>query len=241
MSDDQLNAEAADVRASPASDFGITAGTWRTLWVLMICASAVVASAVQIALDRADDGLFAIVLAVAVCGVAAWFDAGTMRVPNPLTYTAILIGLGLSAVVQSCDAAGWTIVNRWIGAPGAVESLQGFGLCAAMGLGCMLLANMGGGDMKLMAAIGAMLGYEATLPVLFNMLSIAAVLAVVNLIWTGRLTAGVQFVAYSLLTLYFLKQRLPEPPPRSRHMPLAVPMLLGLITAQFYPFYTPVL
>lgn len=78
--------------------------------------------------------------------VAVVTDIRSQRIPNFLTFSVILIGIGFHAVTGGVD--------------GLLFSLGGF----ALGLGVLiipyLLGIMGGGDVKLMAAVGACLGVD---------------------------------------------------------------------------------
>lgn len=78
--------------------------------------------------------------------VAVVTDIRSQRIPNYLTFSVILAGFGFHAVTGGLD--------------GLLFSLGGF----ALGLGVLLipylLGIMGGGDVKLMAAVGACLGVD---------------------------------------------------------------------------------
>ena len=86
-----------------------------------------------------------LVLMVSVLVVAASiFDVKTRRIPNPLLVAGLIIGVG------------WHI---WHGGwNGLVASAAGFGLGLALMLPGWLLRFTGGGDVKLLAAVGSMLG-----------------------------------------------------------------------------------
>ncbi len=211
---------------------------WPQVWGLILTL-AVVCSALMAA--RHQTGLFIPILAFIVCMVAAWYDAATAHIPNPLTYTAILLGLGLNA---TASLPGMTAAAQWLGTVGVFDALAGFGLCASIGLACMLVAGMGGGDMKVLAALGALLGFNASATVLIVALAVATVYAVVNLIVAGQLNRVVGFLSLQLLELVYLQRTDAVVAVSKKSIPLAVPLVLGLLLSRvghalgwtFWPF-----
>ena len=109
-----------------------------------------------------------LLLAVAAAG-AVW-DVRSGRVPNELTYTAALAGLVLNALLRP---AGIGIGQAALGL--AVGFLPLFFVYLAGGLG--------GGDVKLMAAVGAFLGPLATAYALLYACLVGAVLSVAVILW----------------------------------------------------------
>lgn len=81
---------------------------------------------------------------MALTGIAAATDAYSRRIPNLLVVAGFLAGLGLNIWL-----AGWV---------GAQQSLMGFGLAVLVYVPLFILRAMGGGDVKLMAAAGAIVG-----------------------------------------------------------------------------------
>jgi prepilin peptidase CpaA len=82
-----------------------------------------------------------VLLVVAVCG-GIW-DLRVRRIPNWLTLPAVLAGIG---------------VNAWLTPRGWLISLAGLACAIAVYLPLYAIDGMGAGDVKLMAAVGAIAG-----------------------------------------------------------------------------------
>jgi prepilin peptidase CpaA len=121
------------------------------------------------------------VAAVAVSAVAAGWDWKTGRIPNWLTYGAIAAG------VLGHTIHGWVMATTKVGLyEGAVSTFGAF-LCSLAPAAMYWKRAMGGGDLKLFAAIGAlcqpMLGLEAQV---YSLLT-AAIMAPARLAYEGKL------------------------------------------------------
>jgi prepilin peptidase CpaA len=110
--------------------------------------------------------------ALAVTLTAAWTDWRTRRIPNWLTMSALVLGLGINAV-----AAGW---------PGAKASLEGAGLAMAVLLPFVIARGLGAGDWKLMIAIGALLGPGMLVVTLLASIFVSGLMAMVHLVRHGK-------------------------------------------------------
>ena len=115
-------------------------------------------------------------IAVAATAVlSAAIDLRTRRIPNVITMSAAGLGLLMAA-------AGWSGIS--VGA-----ALGGF----AVGMLCMLpghlLGRTGGGDVKLFAALGAMLGPDRIFIAFLYTAICGGLLAVVYAVLRGRLHA----------------------------------------------------
>ncbi len=96
------------------------------------------------------DALIPTVL-VAACAAAIWFDVRENRIPNALTLGALAVALALRAV-----------------GPGSLgDGLAGAGVAFAIGLPFFLVGGLGGGDVKLLTAIGALVGLDRIFAALF--------------------------------------------------------------------------
>ena len=100
-------------------------------------------------------------------------DLRWRRIPNWLTYPAAPLAIALHAI-----AGGW---------PEAKVSLEGFGIAFAVFLVFFLLRGLGGGDLKLAAALGALVGVHHLADVIIAVLLINALLAIVLIIAKRRI------------------------------------------------------
>ncbi len=105
--------------------------------------------------------------------IAAFFDTKEKRIPNLLTFPVMLVGLILNIFMNSLN--------------GIMFSFAGFFIGAAVFFIPFALGLMGAGDVKLMAAIGALMGWRfAILSSLFS--AIAGIIVVLGyLIYKKRL------------------------------------------------------
>lgn len=100
---------------------------------------------------------------------AAWIDGKELRVPNWITFPMVLSGLIYSAV----------------GGDGFLAGMTGM----LMGLACLLplyaVGGMGAGDVKLMAGMGAWLGWQITLEAFIVSVVVGAIMAVLMVLFKG--------------------------------------------------------
>src|SRR2546425_11393857 len=82
-----------------------------------------------------------VVIFVALCVIA---DVRTRRIPNAISGSAVLLGITLNTAYQ--------------GTAGLLESLAGLGVTMGVLLWPFAMGGIGGGDVKMMGAIGALLG-----------------------------------------------------------------------------------
>ena len=149
---------------------------------------------------------------------AGWTDWHSRRIPNWLTVPALFVGVGINTL-----ALGWT---------GAKESLLGAGLGLGLVLPFVLLRSLGGGDWKLIGALGAFLGPPRLLNVLLITILTAGLMAVVVIIWKKRightLRNLVRMLA-SLLTLHLPGPELSLDNPDSLKIPFGVAVAVAVV------------
>jgi prepilin peptidase CpaA len=229
--------------AQRAEGFARPTLPWLHVWAILLALAATGTVTSTVASSGKAAGLFIPLLTFVVCLLAAWYDSATERIPNPLTYTAILLGVGINCVATIPALAG---TGHWLGTAGTVESLMGFGLCTSIGLVCMALAGMGGGDMKLLSAVGALLGLSQSVDVLVAALVVGIIYSLINLVLAGRLNRVVSLLSFHLLELVYLKRTDAVATTSKHDIPAAVPLLLGLVITRmglalrwnFWPFGT---
>ncbi len=157
---------------------------------------------------------------------AAWIDGKELKVPNWLTFPMVLTGL----IYGTC-------VGGWAG--------LGFALLGmAVGLATMLpiysVGGMGAGDVKLMAGLGAWLGYEVAWNAFIWTTIVGAIMALVMVAYTGQWKKhiGNFFMIWNELTTIRDPKKLTdiaaERKPRMFLLPYGIPMTVASIAYFFY-------
>jgi prepilin peptidase CpaA len=150
-------------------------------------------------------------LAAAVAGGAACADLRWRRIPNWLTLGSALVGLAL---------------NVWLyGAAGGLTTLGGLALGLALLLPFYVLRAVGAGDVKLLAALGALLGPQALVSVGLYGAVVGGLMSAVILLGRGRL----------MLTLNELVVQRLLPSRSGATAPYAVAIASGVYLAMLFP------
>ena len=153
--------------------------------------------------------------------VAVYTDVRVGKIPNWLTAPAACIGLILNGIDNGPD--------------GVIHSLLGI----AVGLGVFFLSSvfgriLGGGDVKLLMAIGAIQGPTFLLWTIVYMAIIGGVLAVAVSLWRRDFVASLRRLVGGLAMRAFAKVPIDvgEVKPTAR-LPYAIPIALGSLTALY--------
>ncbi|MCU0248107.1 MAG: A24 family peptidase [Bryobacter sp.] len=109
--------------------------------------------------------------------VAAALDVHSRRIPNWLTATGLVAGLAVQFFLS--------------GAVGLRTAALGFGLAVLIYIPLFALRAMGGGDVKLMAALGALLGPERWFAVFLLTAILGGILALAVVFTKGRVAQTV--------------------------------------------------
>jgi len=156
--------------------------------------------------------------ALLVATGAGVLDWRYRRIPNWLTVSGLAAGLAVN-----------TVFYRW---PGLKAALLG----ALLGLGLLLpfvlVRSLGAGDWKLAGALGACLGPRKLLAVLMGTILVAGAMALVVVIWKGRLKRTLWNIARLLGALLSLRMPASEvslDDPQSTKIPFGVAMALTVL------------
>lgn len=142
---------------------------------------------------RAASDLALLVVALA----AGVFDLRTGRIPNLLTYPAILAGF-LLGILQ--------------GPPGFLSAFVGFLVGFAVFAVAFNAGMMGGGDVKLIGAIGALKGFPFVVWVMYYACAVTAVAALAIVTYKGAAIDTLRDVGRTLVSGFTGRGwRLPEP------------------------------
>jgi prepilin peptidase CpaA len=112
-------------------------------------------------------------LAGVIAAVAACTDLRWRRVPNWLTLSAALLGLAVNVALD--------------GLLGGMTAVLGLGLGLALLLPFYMLRAVGAGDVKLLAAFGALLGPQALVSVALYGAVVGGLMSAAILLGRGRL------------------------------------------------------
>lgn len=155
------------------------------------------------------------VLTATIAGILDW---RYRRIPNWLTVSGLVAGIGVNAVLF-----GWA---------GIKSSLLGAVLGLALLLPFALLRSLGAGDWKLAGALGACLGPQQLVTVLMGTILVAGVMALAVVIWKRRLLETLRNIVRMLAALFHLRMPGPEvslDSPQSTKIPLGVAMAFTVL------------
>ena len=153
---------------------------------------------------------------VALCMLG---DVQTRRIPNVLCGSAIVIGMLLNTVHSGTD--------------GLFASAAGLLAAIALLLFPFAMGGLGGGDVKMMAAIGALLGLHAGVTALFVGLAFGGVIMAIHLARLGRLRQTLVTIHAMVLTSFFGRSLEPLRVSAAQQgaiaLPYSVPLGLGTL------------
>lgn len=168
-----------------------------------------------------------ITLAVLICVVATVYDLRTRSIPDRLTFGGMIAGLVVNVVLEAARGGRGDALLM-----AAAMSAAGAGACAILPLAAVIRGKLGGGDLKLFIALGAILGplvgFEAQIYAVVAAFVVAPIFA-----WRkGRLRSALRFVGAQIRrSLRGKKASEPLPEHEVSWMPLAPAILAGVVLA----------
>lgn len=166
-------------------------------------------------------------IALFIVWAAAWVDLRTRRIPNPISLAGI--GLGLLTALELG------------GAEGLMQSLAGLGLGTVLLLPGYLLRSTGAGDVKLTAAVGALLGPKGVLLAFVVAILTGALIGIGYALMAWRLKgARSPFERYGQMLRYlFTTGRVSYVPPAAdeimgQRFAFGVPIAIGTTVAALW-------
>jgi prepilin peptidase CpaA len=146
-----------------------------------------------------------------VLALSVYTELKEKRIPNALTVSGMIAGLAL----------GYLPGGLTLGAS-ALGLLIGFGTLFVF----YVLGGMGGGDVKLMGAVGALAGFPMILSILFHTAIIGGAMALLQLVWKGSLrlrASGGPPIAKDV-------------PPAPLTIPYGLAIAMGAVVSLFFGF-----
>ncbi len=142
--------------------------------------------------------------------VAGIYDIRWRRIPNWLVLPALLVGFALNTFLY--------------GVAGLEDSALGFGIAVATYLPLYLLRGMGAGDVKLAAAIGALVGWGSWVVIFILSGLLGGVLAMVVILAKSRVRKTFSNLGYIVWEMIHLR----PPHLRSEELDIGSPRALKL-------------
>jgi prepilin peptidase CpaA len=162
--------------------------------------------------------------AVLLCGTAAWCDLRYRRIPNAITLPAVVVALCLHGATHS--------------GPGLLLSLAGMVAAAAFVLPGYALGFTGAGDVKLLAAVGALLAFPAAIFVALLSLILGGLLSIAISLWRRNLS-GLFLNTFGMgrwLLARSAGMPVPAPARSSKGVPLGVAIAIATLVVVFSPW-----
>jgi prepilin peptidase CpaA len=162
--------------------------------------------------------LATVVVFVALCVIS---DVRMRRIPNAISLPAMVLGI--------------TLNTARMGTTGLLDSLTGLGVAIGVLLWPFAMGGIGGGDVKMMGAIGALLGPRITLMGLGVGVILGGAIMLCHLARQGRLREKVMGTATmfqaAAMTRSLAPLRVSAAAPGAIALPYSVPLGLGTLAA----------
>lgn len=129
-------------------------------------------------------------LLLLLVALSGFFDLKERKIPNKITLTGILIGILFNIIT-----GGWT---------GLLHSLLGMFAGLAIFFLPFVMGGMGAGDVKLMGAIGALMGWQFLLMTAIYSALVGGIMVLGYLLFKGTLRETMKKMIFSLITILLI-------------------------------------
>lgn len=149
--------------------------------------------------------------------IIAYHDVRYRRIPNPFVLATLAAGVSMNAIVG--------------GMQGLYSSLTGCGLAFVLMFLLHIFGAMGAGDVKLFAAIGAVIGAHLVLPTFLVVVLTGGLLAVVSVVRAGTVVTTMHRVLQIFVGMLpgWQMPKFAVPVDRKYTIPYGVAITLGSI------------
>ena len=147
---------------------------------------------------------------LAFAGVAAALDVRTGLIPNTLTLGGLGVGLVLHVAVHLVDLASNGVVSAALA--GVLNAFLGVVTCGLAPYLLFRVDAIGGGDVKLLAAVGAFVGPMLGLEIELSAFIAMALFSPVRLAYEGKLLGVLSNTLVLIANPFLPKQRRREVP-----------------------------
>ncbi len=162
-------------------------------------------------------------LLIVVLIITSATDLRSHRIPNWLTFSTMIFGLVYYSVT--------------FGIEGFLHSIGGLFFGMALLIAFYLVGGMGAGDVKLLAAVGSLLGPEGVFAAFLGTALIGGIYALIILAAKGYLVDILKRFGLILKTFFITKKFIYIPPPKQEKAPLlcyGVAISLGTLASLAY-------
>jgi prepilin peptidase CpaA len=159
---------------------------------------------------------------IVVLLAAAVYDVRYRRIPNWISVGGVLIGISLNSFL-------------YVGTPGFLFAVKGLGLGFGVYFVLYILHAMGAGDVKLMAAVGALVGWQNWVGIFLITAILGGVMGMILMSMRGRLKTTFWNVGYILGEMghgraaYVTREELDVKSPKSFGLPHGAVIAVGTI------------
>jgi prepilin peptidase CpaA len=162
------------------------------------------------------------VLLAALVVTAAIYDIRFRRIPNWLVGAGLLIGLGLNAFLYEWD--------------GLIMAAKGFGIATLIYFPLYLVRGMGAGDVKLMMAVGSLVGPMNWLGICILSVVVGGAAGLILVVFRGRLGQTFSNMGYIITELvhfrapYLSRPELDTKSPKALTLPHGAMIAIGALS-----------